>query len=177
MPSLDQLAARVGPSASAMSPASGNRPRLATSLLARSTSSINSQATAASGDSTAVNPPDSPTGSITPATDSSTGAVPNDSTDDGVVAALDKLDLTDPQRKAARGYKNVPSLEAITERFKRQQSHGSVASSSGASTPDKERTKEEALLQVPAAPAAPSEASKEHPLQNKWSVPPLVFSY
>ncbi|KAH7105055.1 translation initiation factor eIF4e [Auriculariales sp. MPI-PUGE-AT-0066] len=169
MPSLDQLAARVAPSASAMSPATGNRPRLPTSLLARgSTTSISSQATAASGDSTAVIPPDSPTGSTSTTTDSASMAPSDAATDDaGVVEKLDRLDLTDPQRKAARGYKNVPSLDAITERFKRKESFN-TAPSPIAQTPDKERTKEEALLQVPAAPAAPADKTKEHPLQNKW---------
>lgn len=164
MPSLDQLATKIKPSsATTMSPASGTRPRLATSLLARSSSSVNttsSATTAASGDSTAVNPPDSPT---------STSATGSGSADEAnVVEKLDKLDLTDPQRKAARGYKNVPSLEAITERFKRKESHGS---SSLASTPDRERSKDD-LLQVPPANAPKDkptvDSSKEHPLQHEW---------
>ncbi|EJD43457.1 translation initiation factor eIF4e [Auricularia subglabra TFB-10046 SS5] len=158
LPSLDQLAAKIAPAQSAPSPASGVRPRLAASLLSRSSSSVqttSSATTAASGDSTAVNPPDSPT------SNSATGSAD----EANVVEQLDKLDLTDPQRKAARGYKNVPTLEAITKRFQNKPSRSQ--------TPDRERSKEEALLQVPPANAPrkdqpATEKSKEHPLQNQW---------
>ncbi|KZV80908.1 translation initiation factor eIF4e [Exidia glandulosa HHB12029] len=165
MPSLDQLATKIKPApSSSMSPASAMRPRLAATLLRGSSSSIvttSSATTAASGDSTAVNPPDSPTDT------SGTGSAD----EANVVEKLDKLDLTDPQRKATRGYKNIPSLEAITIRLNDRRRKDSYGPGSLASTPDTERSKED-LLQVPPANApkdqSASEKSKEHPLQNQW---------
>ena len=165
MPSLDQLAARVKPQpADTMSPSSTSRPRLATSLLARSssaatTTTISSLAT--SGDSLSVQPPSSgrasPVESSRPV--SPDGSVRSD--DARVIEKLDKLSVADPERvKATRGYKNVPSLEAITQRF-------SFRGKSSLSTPERERPEP---LPQPEPPKANVESTKEHPLQHKWCV-------
>ncbi|PVF93453.1 translation initiation factor eIF4e [Serendipita vermifera] len=189
LPSLTQLAARIGPNV-ATSTSSSSRPRLATSILRSNSQASNlTTATANSNDSTAVIPPStrpvSPTasershasGSLSATLDTSaTGSVPPD----GIPAPI-----VDREEKLIRGYKNIPSLNAITERLRRTKLES--AQNAGNTTtivvsaPEaepivsakeevKEEVKEEEAPQAVTTETEATDASEEHPLQHTWTL-------
>ncbi|KAF8574586.1 translation initiation factor eIF4e [Ramaria rubella] len=195
MPSLNQLAARMNntntntTTPSAHPPGvSSARPRLHTSLLARTSSTsvaTNSSATSAA-DSTAVQPPT--TRSASPAPSSQRSVSPagsnRESGDTGVAGGndltaehLERLNLNTSAAggadagagangrsttKPTRGYKNVPTLEAITERLRKARAL-SVDGTEAPPPPVPE------LKTTDTAAPAPSK-EKEHPLQHPWTL-------
>lgn len=166
LPSLNQLAARINlnngtPNASPA--AIANRPRLAASLLRTgSTASLVSTT-----DSITVNPPSTRSGSpgLDVSTPGSTAtSVADDPGDDQLTAekleTLDKL-TQEPAtlpKKTKVGYKNIPSLDAITARLAKARS----LSIDGSSKPPEAETIED--------PKTPGLRVKvpEHPLEHPW---------
>lgn len=176
MPSLNQLAARInlnagsgtttsGPPASAVS-----RPRLAASMLRTGAGSSTSVSTIAStADSLVVNA--SSTRSASPATVgtasppplSKTPSIPEDSVAPANALTSEKLELLNqetmaPERKTKVGYKNIPSLDAITQRLAKARS----LSIDGSAKPP-----EAQMIEDPQTPGVPMKAP-EHPLQFPW---------
>lgn len=171
MPSLNQLAARMnnGAPASASALQSGSsRPRLAASILR--TGSTNSVATTAStADSTAVQAPS--TRSTSPAAisisppQSTTPTIPeHDVTPSEPLTSetLEKLnqETTTLPKKTKVGYKNIPSLDAITARLVKARS---LSIDGSAKPPEAE------LIEDPKTPGIAIKAP-EHPLQYPWCV-------
>ncbi|EJD05453.1 translation initiation factor eIF4e [Fomitiporia mediterranea MF3/22] len=162
-PSLDKLAARITASGNAAPPStqsSSARPRLAAQLL-RTGSQISLTSTIASNaDSTTVNPPT--TRSVSPAGSSGTSSplstVPSGG-DPLTTERVEKLNV-ETEKKAPVGYKNIPSLDAITARMQMTRS----LSVDGTTKPPEPETYED-----PATPGIPQKVP-EHPLQNKWTI-------
>jgi hypothetical protein len=172
LPSLNQLAARinVAPSAGA-SPVA--RPRLAAALLR--TNSSASVATAASGaDSVAVNAASSRATSPGPggtpmsggaATPTASAVTPagGEPLTEGAVEALDAASAVSgpvSTEKKIRGYKNIPSLDAITARLAKAR----TLSVDGSAQPPEPET-----IEHPKTPGVRIKAP-EHPLEHPWSV-------
>ncbi|KAG1867626.1 translation initiation factor eIF 4e-like domain-containing protein [Suillus tomentosus] len=168
-PSLNQLAARFnlgsGPNTPSSSPA---RPRLAASLLR--TGSQTSLSTTSTNDSIAVNAPS--TRSVSPALTAITAATPPKSTtpsipEDAPLASsepltqenLKELDQELKERKV-KGYKNIPSLDAITAH---------LAKARSLSVDGSARPPEAELVEDPKTPGATMKAP-EHPLQFPWTI-------
>ncbi|KAF9486166.1 translation initiation factor eIF4e [Pholiota conissans] len=188
LPSLNQLAARIssnqaaanGGTAPPLQPTtSAPRPRLpAFALRTGSTTSLNT--TTSNTDSMAVNP--SSTRSASPATsnasqqsNATTGGGPGG--DPLTVEGLDKLNQENgtlegvakvaatvipevPKKKV--GYKNIPSLDAITARLAKQRA--SQLSIDGSTMPP-----EPEMIEDPKTPGVPMKAP-EHPLQFPWTI-------
>lgn len=187
LPSLNQLAARINNNAAnggtALAPqASAPRPRLAASVLR--TGSSTSVNTTATGDSLAVNP--STTRSASPAMSSSslastattttnTEAVGGETLTREKLAKLDQ-EMGPPEEGAAKvaaavipeppkkkvGYKNIPSLDAITARMAKVRA--SQLSIDGSTMPP-----EPEMIEDPKTPGVPMKAP-EHPLQFPWTI-------
>ena len=176
-PSLNQLAARI--TASGTNPVSSSnqstsRPRLAAQLLRTGSQvSLTSSVAASVADSTVVNPPS--TRSISPDSSSRAssppGFVQNAANGTGVgdgsgpgepltAEKLEKLGSVDGEKKVKVGYKNIPSLDAITARLAMARS----LSIDGSPKPPEPETFED-----PATPGIP-QRKKEHPLQHSWYV-------
>lgn len=172
LPSLNQLAARINlnngtPSSHPLAPA--NRPRLAASLLRTGSGSTTSLSTTTStADSIAVNAPSTRTPS--PGFDISTptstsNSVVDDAGDDQLTAekleTLDKLtqEPTTLSKKSKVGYKNIPSLDAITARLAKARS----LSVDGSSKPPEPET-----IEDPQTPGLRVKAP-EHPLEYPWT--------
>lgn len=172
MPSLNQLAARI--KLDAPSPATaGNRPRLAAALLRTSSQNSNvSSAAASASDSVAVNPPSSR--SVSPAALSvspphSNGSTPQGEQGDPLTSEkLEKLDQENnakeeskdakPKQKMPMGYKNIPSLDAITARLAKTR----TLSIDGSAKPPEAET-----IEDPKTPGLRIKAP-EHPLEHTW---------
>ncbi|KAI0945094.1 hypothetical protein AcV7_001725 [Taiwanofungus camphoratus] len=167
MPSLNQLAARINLNPN-INPASASlRPRLAAALLR--TSSQSSLSTAAStSDSTVVNPPASR--SVSPANLSISPPNSNASTpgqgDAGrgeqvTSERLDRLNKeTERKEKVPMGYKNIPSLDAITARIAKTR----TLSVDGTAKPPEAET-----IEDPKTPGLRIKAP-EHPLEHIWTL-------
>ncbi|KZT18922.1 translation initiation factor eIF4e [Neolentinus lepideus HHB14362 ss-1] len=171
LPSLNQLAARIGAKdgASSSSTTPSSRPRLAASLLRTgSTSSLTtSVASASTFDSTAVNAPTtrstSPAAlSTSPPDSKSSTPVPLDNLGEPLTAEnLKELNLeTEPTKKVKVGYKNIPSLDAITARLAKAR----TLSIDGSARPPEAET-----IEDPQTPGLRIKAP-EHPLENKWTL-------
>ncbi|KAI0654918.1 translation initiation factor eIF 4e-like domain-containing protein [Cubamyces menziesii] len=173
MPSLNQLAARI--KLDAPSPATaGNRPRLAASLLRTSSQNSNvSSAAASTSDSVAVNPPSSR--SVSPAALSvspphSNGSTPQGEPSDPLTSEqLEKLNQEmakeeskdpKPKQKMPMGYKNIPSLDAITARLAKAR----TLSIDGSARPPEAET-----IEDPKTPGLRIKAP-EHPLEHSWTL-------
>lgn len=167
LPSLNQLAARIGANASAPSPSStpSNRPRLAASLL-RTGSTTSLSTTTSAADSTTVNPPitrsTSPTALSTSPPTSTTGSV-NGDVSQGEPLTVDKVEklaqeTSEATKKAVKGYKGIPSLGAITAHYARNR----TLSVDGTAMPPEAEAVED--------PKTPGVMTKpeEHPLQHTW---------
>ncbi|KAF9458916.1 translation initiation factor eIF 4e-like domain-containing protein [Collybia nuda] len=166
LPSLNQLAARININAtSGASPAnnaatSAPRPRLAAFALR-----TNSNASIGTNDSTAVNAPS--TRSTSPSTLST--SPPQSETGDvtgGESLTSEKLDKLNqetpvPEKKQTKvGYKNIPSLDAITARLAKARA---LSIDGSAKPPDAE------MIEDPKTPGIPMKAP-EHPLQFPWTI-------
>ncbi|KZP12801.1 eukaryotic translation initiation factor 4E class II [Athelia psychrophila] len=174
MPSLNQLAARINinntnPTASGTTSSTAGRPRLAASLLRTGAGSSTSVSTVAStADSLVVNAPSTRSGSpatvgtASPPPQSQTPTIPEDSTSDPLTSEkLERLNQeTAPERKTKVGYKNIPSLDAITQRLAKARS----LSIDGSSKPP-----EAQMIEDPQTPGASMKAP-EHPLQFPWTI-------
>ncbi|THH26383.1 hypothetical protein EUX98_g7805 [Antrodiella citrinella] len=182
MPSLNQLAARINLNSNSTNSASSAaiRPRLAASLLRTgSTTSLSSTGTASVADSIAVNV--SSTRSTSPATLSTSPPRSNTSTplgsDKGEQLTAEKLDklneetekeqekdtLKPSERKSEKvpaGYKNIPSLSAITARLAKAR----ALSVDGTAKPPEPETFED-----PKTPGLMVKAP-ELPLEHKWTI-------
>ncbi|KAF8168893.1 eukaryotic translation initiation factor 4E-1A [Pholiota molesta] len=190
LPSLNQLAARItsnqaaanGGTAPPLQPTttSAPRPRLpAFALRTGSTTSVNT--VTSNADSMAVNP--SSTRSASPAT--SNASHQSAATTGGAAAGgdplttegLDKLNQENTPLDAAAkvaaavipeapkkkvGYKNIPSLDAITARLAKQRA--SQLSIDGSAMPP-----EPEMIEDPKTPGVPMKAP-EHPLQFPWTI-------
>jgi len=184
MPSLNQLAARINLNSNSTNAASSAalRPRLAASLLRTgSTTSLSSTGTASVADSTAVNV--SSTRSTSPATLSTSPPRSNTTTplgsDKGEQLTAEKLEKlneeTEKQEeadadatklaerksdKAPAGYKNIPSLSAITARLAKTR----ALSIDGTAKPPEPET-----IEDPKTPGLRVKAP-EHPLEHAWTI-------
>ncbi|TDL24451.1 translation initiation factor eIF4e [Rickenella mellea] len=175
MPSLNQLAARMNANAKAdsnQSPAgsaASSRPRLAASILRTGSQVSISSAAASAADSTIVNPPTTRSGSpntlssraSSPAASArSATSIPNGG-EPLTADKLEKLNAENPSEKKVKvGYKNIPSLDAITARL----AMARTLSVDGSTKPPEPETYED-----PATPGIPQKAP-EHPLQHTWTL-------
>lgn len=165
LPSLNQLAARININATSGTPAnntttSAPRPRLAAFALR-----TNSNASIATNDSMAVNAPStrstSPSALSTSPPQSEAGDVAGG--ESLTSEKLDKLnqEIPAPEKKATKvGYKNIPSLDAITARLAKARA---LSIDGSAKPPDAE------MIEDPKTPGFPMKAP-EHPLQYPWCV-------
>ena len=168
---------RIGPNVSS-STSSSSRPRLATSILRSDSRASNiTTASAHSGDSVAVNPPSTRPVSPTPSERSlqsgsqsatldaaGTGSVPPE----GIPAPI-----VDKEEKLIRGYKNIPSLNAITERMRRTKLENAQNASGAGNAATIVVTGPQSTVASPIeeptpAPAQEEPTSEEHPLQHTW---------
>ncbi|KAJ7711264.1 translation initiation factor eIF 4e-like domain-containing protein [Mycena metata] len=178
LPSLNQLAARININApngaAAPPPASTNsaaRPRLSAFTLRTTSGGGNASTTslASTADSMAVNAPS--TRSASPAALSSSprsGTPSNDSAVPGgdpnlTSEKLDKLNQetgTTEKKNVKVGYKNIPSLDAITARLQKTR----ALSVDGTAKPP-----EPEMIEDPKTPGFPMKAP-EHPLEYPWTI-------
>ncbi|KAI0062777.1 translation initiation factor eIF4e [Artomyces pyxidatus] len=166
LPSLNQLAARIGAN-SPNAASAGNRPRLAASLL-RTGSTTSLSTTTSAADSTAVIPPNtrstSPAALSTSPPNSNSGSVNGDVGEPLTVEKVEKLALetasNEKPAKKVKGYKNIPSLDAITARYARTR----TLSVDGTPVPPEAETFED-----PKTPGVLTTAP-EHPLQHSWTI-------
>ncbi|KAH9932288.1 uncharacterized protein B0H18DRAFT_52657 [Fomitopsis serialis] len=170
MPSLNQLAARINLNNGSNPASAASRPRLAAALL-RTSSQTSMSTQASTTDSVTVNPPGSR--SVSPATlstsppgSSSSTPAPSDA-GSGEQLTTERLDkLNDETESAPRkqkmpvGYKNIPSLDAITARLAKART---LSVDGTAKPPDAE------TIEDPKTPGLRIQAP-EHPLENKWCV-------
>jgi translation initiation factor 4E len=175
-PSLNQLAARINLSAAnstTSATSSPARPRLAASILR--TGSQTSLSTTCTNDSIVVNAPS--TRSTSPALTATTAATPPKSTTPSIPEEaqqeaepltqekLNELNqetgsVTKPSEKKVKGYKNIPSLDAITARLAKAR----TLSIDGSARPP-----EAEMIEDPKTPGAVMKAP-EHPLQFTWTI-------
>ncbi|TFK88546.1 translation initiation factor eIF4e [Polyporus arcularius HHB13444] len=168
VPSLSQLAARINLNAPTPATA-GNRPRLAASLLRTSSANSNSSSAAASAaESTAVNAPTSrsasPPLSVSPPHSTSTTPQPEGGeplTTEKVKELNQETAKDDKQKqKMPVGYKNIPSLDAITARLAKAR----TLSVDGSAKPPEAET-----IEDPKTPGLMIQAP-EHPLEHPWTL-------
>jgi translation initiation factor 4E len=160
-PSLNQLAARINPNSNGPTPAP--RPRLAAFALRTGPGSSSSIAT---NDSVAVIPASS-TRSASPSTSPAPSSNAGSIVDGGEALTSDKLDklnqetITPPEKKNVKvGYKNIPSLDAITARLAKTR----TLSIDGTPKPP-----EPEMIEDPKTPGVHMKPP-EHPLQFTWYV-------
>lgn len=173
MPSLNQLAARINLKDAPTNSSSAVRPRLAASLLRTgSQTSLASSATGASAsDSIVVNAPS--TRSTSPTALSTSPPRSNTSTpvgsEKGEPLTSDKLEKLNQEvdkekerkrEKVPAGYKNIPSLDAITARLAKARQ----LSVDGSSKPPEPET-----IEDPKTPGLRVKAP-EHPLEHQWTL-------
>ena len=180
LPSLNQLAARISANSPYQTNPSANRPRLAASFLR--TGSQTSVSTATSfADSVAVNYPvtrsTSPAALSTSPPNSTNGSVNGDAVSAAAAAGpgepltverVEKLaqetaglDKDKYAKKTKGGFKNIPTLDAITARYARTR----TLSVDGTAMPPEAEPIEDP--QTPGLMTKPP----EHPLQYSWCVP------
>ncbi|KAH8992714.1 eukaryotic translation initiation factor 4E class II [Lactarius akahatsu] len=173
LPSLNQLAARIGVNSPSSTHSPANRPRLAASLL-RTGSQTSVSTTTSLADSVAVNapvtrstspgalstsPPNSTNGSVNG--DAITAAGPGEPlTAEKVEKLAQETAVLDKPVKKAKGYKNIPSLDAITARYARAR----TLSVDGTAVPPEAEPVEDP--QTPGVMTKPH----EHPLQHSWTI-------
>lgn len=180
LPSLNQLAARISANPPSQSSTLANRPRLAASFLR--TGSQTSLSTATSlADSVAVNYPvtrsTSPAALSTSPPNSTNGSVNGDALPASATAGpgeqltVEKVERLaqetaglDKYPKKAKGFKNIPTLDAITARYARTR----TLSVDGTAVPPEAEPIEDP--QTPGLMTKPP----EHPLQHSWCVPVRV---
>ncbi|KAH8116162.1 translation initiation factor eIF4e, partial [Phellopilus nigrolimitatus] len=163
-PSLNQLAARIGATGNTVAPLSSaqssSRPRLAAQLL-RTGSQVSLVSTVTStADSTAVNPPT--TRSASPATSSRASSPLSAVATGGEPLTTDKVERlnAETEKKMPVGYKNIPSLDAITAR---------MAMTRALSIDGSHRPPEPETYEDPKTPGIPQKVP-EHPLQYPWTL-------
>ncbi|KAJ6463268.1 translation initiation factor eIF 4e-like domain-containing protein [Mycena vitilis] len=176
LPSLNQLAARINinaPNGAAAAPApsttSAARPRLSAFTL-RTTSNASNTSLASTADSMAVNVPStrstSPSAlsssprSGTPVNEAVAGGDPNLTSE-----KLEKLNQetatpVSEKKNVKVGYKNIPSLDAITARLQKTR----ALSVDGTARPP-----EPEMIEDPKTPGFPMKAP-EHPLEYPWTI-------
>ncbi|KAH7872209.1 uncharacterized protein C8R40DRAFT_1053028 [Lentinula edodes] len=167
MPSLNQLAARMTKDGNAATTnlTAAPRPRLAASIL-RTTSNASMNSTASSNDSVAVNPANSTrAGSPSPSsvsTPRSQNTTPGP--EGGESLTVDKLDklnaITNKGKPPVKGYKNIPSLDAITAR---------LAKTRALSIDGTPKPPEPEMIEDPKTPGV-HVMKEEHPLQYSWTL-------
>ncbi|KAJ7477282.1 translation initiation factor eIF 4e-like domain-containing protein [Mycena galericulata] len=179
LPSLNQLAARINinaPNGAAAPPAasttSAPRPRLAAFTLRTTSNASNTSLStvASTTDSIAVNAPSTRSASPsaltssprsgTPSNDAASGGDPNLTSE-----KLEKLNQETaapvPEKKNVKvGYKNIPSLDAITARLQKTR----ALSVDGTAKPP-----EAEMIEDPKTPGFPMKAP-EHPLEYPWTI-------
>lgn len=188
MPSLNQLAARINLNNNAPSSSSSIRPRLAATLLRTGSQASMTSAATSVADSTAVQAPysrsTSPTTLSTSPPHSSSATPP--ASEKGELLTTENLEELDKENEeeaeekkieeggAAKagepakknkypvGYKNIPSLDAITKRLTAKARTLSV---DGTSKPPEAET-----IEDPKTPGLRIKAP-EHPLEHPWYVP------
>ncbi|KAJ7229188.1 translation initiation factor eIF 4e-like domain-containing protein [Mycena pura] len=175
LPSLNQLAARISASNGAAQSAApsnlGSRPRLsAFTLRTTSNASNTSLSTAAStNDSVAVIAPTTrPASPSAPSSSSRSGTPSNDGVPGGdpnlTSEKLEKLNqetaTSIPEKRPIAGYKNIPSLDAITARLAKAR----ALSVDGTSKPP-----EPEMIEDPKTPGFHIKAP-EHPLEYPWTL-------
>ena len=176
MPSLNQLAARINLNAGSNPASAAARPRLAAALLRTSSQSSLSSTAASTTDSVTVNPPgsrsESPaTLSTSPPGSTSSTPAPSDAGSGEKLTSekLEKLNeetadattegtVQSKKQKMPVGYKNIPSLDAITARLAKAR----TLSVDGTAKPPEAET-----IEDPKTPGLRIKAP-EHPLENKW---------
>ncbi|TFK39314.1 translation initiation factor eIF 4e-like domain-containing protein [Crucibulum laeve] len=169
-PSLNQLAARMtinGQNGTPAATTSAPRPRLAASIL-RTGSAASVSTLASTTDSVAVNAPS--TRSTSPSNlpgspPRSTGTPTNDSggqalTTEKVEKLNEETAAAPAEKKPPRGYKNIPSLDAITARLAKAR----ALSIDGTPNPP-----EPELIEDPKTPGVTMKP-QEHPLQFAWTI-------
>ncbi|KAI0747108.1 translation initiation factor eIF 4e-like domain-containing protein [Daedaleopsis nitida] len=174
MPSLNQLAARINLNAPTPATA-GNRPRLAASLLRTSSAaSVSSSVAASATDSVAVNAPTSRSespGQLSISPPRSNSSTP--SGEKGDPLTTEKVEKHNqetstppptkdekPRQKMPVGYKNIPSLDAITARLAKAR----TLSIDGSARPP-----EAEIIEDPKTPGLMIKAP-EHPLEYTWTI-------
>ncbi|EPT05729.1 hypothetical protein FOMPIDRAFT_48838 [Fomitopsis schrenkii] len=174
MPSLNQLAARINLNSGSNPASAAARPRLAAALLRTSSQSSLSSTVASTTDSVTVNPPGSR--SVSPAAlstsppgSTSSTPAPSDAGSGEKLTSeqLDKLNeetadaAAQPKKpKMPVGYKNIPSLDAISARLAKART---LSVDGSAKPPDAE------TIEDPKTPGLRIKAP-EHPLENKWTL-------
>ncbi|KAF7797376.1 hypothetical protein EIP86_008571 [Pleurotus ostreatoroseus] len=172
MPSLNQLAARINLNPNSTSSSSSSRPRLAAALLRTGSQTSLASTNVSNADSMAVNPPStrstSPAGLSTSPPQSSTTTPVGDKGEPLTEEKLEKLNQeveTDKDKEKEKkrfpvGYKNIPSLDAITARLAKARS----LSIDGSAKPPEPETMED--------PKTPGLRVKlpEHPLEHLWTL-------
>ncbi|KAF8067700.1 translation initiation factor eIF 4e-like domain-containing protein [Lyophyllum atratum] len=169
LPSLNQLAARINLNASSPptnnSTTSAPRPRLAAFAL-RTGSNASLSTVASTNDSIAVNAPS--TRSTSPSTlstsppqsESGVSEAGGDALTTERVEKLSQEPVLPEKRKVKVGYKNIPSLDAITARLAKTR----ALSIDGTAKPP-----EPEMIEDPKTPGFPMKAP-EHPLQYTWTI-------
>ena len=179
LPSLNQLAARISanPPSQTNNLFAANRPRLAASFL-RTGSQTSLSTTTSLADSTAVNAPvtrsTSPAALSTSPPNSTNGSVNGDALPASATAGpgeqltVERVERLaqetaglDKYPKKAKGFKNIPTLDAITARYARTR----TLSVDGTAVPPEAEPIEDP--QTPGLMTKPP----EHPLQHSWCVP------
>lgn len=177
LPSLNQLAARISANPQSNNLFAANRPRLAASLL-RTGSQTSLSTTTSLADSVAVNAPvtrsTSPAALSTSPPNSTNGSVNGDALPASATAGpgeqltVERVERLaqetaglDKYPKKAKGFKNIPTLDAITARYARTR----TLSVDGTAVPPEAEPIEDP--QTPGLMTKPP----EHPLQHSWYVP------
>ncbi|KAK7061231.1 hypothetical protein R3P38DRAFT_2677057 [Favolaschia claudopus] len=179
LPSLNQLAARININATngaapapAASSGSASRPRLSAFAL-RTTSNPNASNTSlvSTNDSIAVNAPSTRSTSPSALSSSPRSGTPSNEVvasggDPNLTAEkLEKLNQETtpvlPEKKTKVGYKNIPSLDAITARMQER--------TRGLSIDGTLKPPEPEMIEDPKTPGIPMKAP-EHPLEFNWTI-------
>ncbi|KIY65297.1 translation initiation factor eIF4e [Cylindrobasidium torrendii FP15055 ss-10] len=172
LPTLNQLAARINVNVPpSQSPNSANRPRLAAfALNARSSTSslastIDSVAVNVAASTRSTSPAGSVTtenGSIPPIVETNNGTdAPEPQSGDALTTESLKIhDTLTDKRERKVGYKNIPSLDAITARLAKTRA---LSIDGTAKPPDAE------MVDDPKTPGIPM-IKPEHPLQYHWNI-------
>lgn len=173
LPSLNQLAARINlkeSPAAASTTTAAPRPRLAAFAALRTGSTASLSTVASTNDSVAVNPPStrstSPSILSTSPPRSEAGGSDAGGGDALTTDRVEKLNQepiiptipTKEKRQVKVGYKNVPSLDAITARLAKARQ---LSVDGSAKPPEPE------MIEDPKTPGVPMKAP-EHPLQYPW---------
>lgn len=167
MPSLNQLAARININASSTPPSSNStsapRPRLAAFAL-RTGSNVSLSTVASTNDSVIANAPSTRSSSPStlstspPQSDTPGGDLGGEQLTSDKLERLNQENVIPDKKNVKVGYKNIPSLDAITARLAKAR----VLSIDGSAKPP-----EPEMIEDPKTPGVPMKAP-EHPLQYPW---------